>query len=198
VDFLPGYWRTPRNVGQEIGEYVPGLLFQILAVDVTTNRFDAILTTANEDGTQNPCAKTATMTGTITDNIAFTTDPMDFVAFLTGPDKTTVAPIHGLALSGSFIDQGAGFNHGVLDALMDFRDVACIFTLIEENDRTAETICIRMTDLSYTCETCPFDPAVSQCVTMKAELFKAQAVDIDIVPVTDFDRTCYPDQSCLL
>jgi hypothetical protein len=35
VDFLPGYWSTPKNVGQEIGEYVQGLLFQILGVDVT-------------------------------------------------------------------------------------------------------------------------------------------------------------------
>ena len=101
-----------------------------------------------------------------------------------------------MAIAGKFIDQGAGFNHGVLDALMDFRDIACIFTLLQENERTAETICTRMRDMSDTCETCPFDPAVSQCVTMKADLFKAQPVDIDLVPVTDFDKSCYPDQSC--
>jgi hypothetical protein len=163
---------------------------------VTNNTFEAILSTANEDGTQNMCAKTGTVTGTLTDNVAFAFDPLDFEALLSGPEKTTKAPIHGLSIAGKFTDQGAGFNRGVLDALMDFRDIACIFTLLEEDDRTAETICVRMTDMGYTCETCPFDAAVSQCVTMKAELFKAAAVDFDLTPVADFDTSCYPDQSC--
>jgi len=68
---------------------------------------------------------------------------------------------------------------------------------VRQDDRTAETICVRMTDMAYTCETCPADTAVSQCVTLKAELFKAAGVDLALTPVDGFDTSCYADKRCL-
>ncbi len=214
IKFDKGYWYSPKDVGQEVGMYVPGFVFQFKTVS-DDGTFTAIVGTSDEDGKQNVCNKTFSMTGKIenttetngTDITSFNTDTIDIEAILSGPldentnkNPQTIAPIRNFSIGGIFVDQGNGFKKGTMNALMDFRDIACLFALLSEEDRNADNICGLMYDtLGYNCESCPFDTAVSHCVTMKAELFKASAVDVSIVEVAEFDRSaaCLDDSACL-
>jgi hypothetical protein len=189
VGFDPGYWTTPKDVGSEIGAYVPAFVFQITAVD--GDDFTALLGTATGDGEQDMCNKTIEVTGTLDDNPHFILAPVDYEAIVTGAEIAVISPIYNFSISGSFADEGASFKRGQLDALMDLRDIAPLFHLVSEDSRTAENLCEMMNDeLSYECEVCPFDSSASLCVTLKAEMFKAAAVALDLQEVAAMDESC--------
>lgn len=207
IAFDPNYWSVPRDVGSDIGEYVPAFMFTFTTVDAAAMTFEALLGTANDDGTQDTCNKTVTVTGTFEDaaSTVFKTTAIDFEAILTGPpDSSTnippnaIAPIHDFALQGTFTNQGAGFKFGVIDAIMDLRDISCLFMLVTDPaNRNPEYICAQMNDqLAYDCEVCPFDQTPSSCVTMKAELFKTTETTATMVEVADFGTTCVDTSAC--
>lgn len=198
IQFDKGYWTTPEYAGEEVGSYVPGFLLKISNIDTAAGTFSALLGTADDSGAQNACNKTVTVTGTLDAGGAFVTDAIDFDAIITGAEDSegsipqAVAPIHNFSIGGTFVSGGDRFKSGVMDAVMDFRDIACLFSLIEDKeDRNAENICSLMkSTVGYDCEVCSFETDATVCVTMKAQGFKASAVDASMTEVDDFDMTC--------
>lgn len=206
IKFDKGYWTTPPNVGEEVGSYVPGFLMQITAVDKVAGTFTGILGTADENDAQNTCNKTASITGTLTADAKFSVNALNvFEAILSGPEDSetgnapeTVAPIHDFSISGTFDNQGDRIAKGEMNAVMDFRDIDCLFALISNpDDRNAENICELMSNsLGYDCETCPFEASTALCVSMKAELFKSYVSTETVTEVADFDMSCVNDADC--
>ncbi len=202
VAFNVGYWVAPPVATEEIGGYVPQFALQIKTVDTTAGTITGLLGTANEDGSQNLCNGTMEVSGTIDATGVFAFAPVDFEAIITGPEKQTIATIRGFALGGTFANGGDNFIRGILDATLDFRDVACIFTLItDEANRTPEYICDMLStydeNIPYSCESCPQEPSVFQCSVMQAKTFKSSKVNLNLQPVAASDPSCIQDQSCL-
>ena len=213
VAFEQNWWNKPEDVGADIGAYVPGFLLKFTAVDPVAMTFQGLLGTADEDGSQNPCNKTAAVSGVLEDkplgdgsrSTFFKTTAIDFDAILTGPpDNTTnipphaIAPIHSFELGGSFTDQGAGYKNGSVDAVMDLRDISCLFMLINNPaDRNPTYICQEMKDtLDYDCEVCPFESTISNCVVMQALYFRGSVATSDVVEVPDFVAGCVDTSAC--
>ena len=148
------------------------------------------------------------VSGTLTDttSTAFKTAPIDFDAILTGPpdantniEPNTIAPIRSFILGGSFTNQGASYKNGSIDAVMDLRNISCLFMLITDPaNRNPTYICNEMkTSLGYTCETCADNS--SNCVVMQALYFRGNEVsqvptNVSVVP--DFVAGCVDTSAC--
>jgi hypothetical protein len=200
------YWDEPtKDVGPEIGSHIPGFIFTFQSVDSVGMTFTALFGIADAAGIQDPCNKTFDVTGTFGTSPAgsttFAFNAMEVQMIIAGNDEDSdveptkkVAPVHGFAIGGTFVNQGDRFKSGFIDALIDVRDVACMFTILE--DPTPDGFCSKMaSEFGYACQACAYTgaPAGNYCVPLGANAFKIDAGTTALAVDPDLDMTCVVD-----
>ncbi len=205
------YWNKPNNyVGNDIGGRVPPFVFKFTSITPTdaagNGTFTALFGIGNENGTQDLCNKTYEVSGVLSSpaggSTTFQFNPIDLSMIIEGNDEDSdgiptalIAPVYNFSIGGTFVNQGARFKLGTINAVLDSRTVACMFTVL--TDPTPDNFCTRMSsDFGHNCEACSYTGGDSQayCVTLGAEAFKIdEVVGLAVAPVADFDQTCIID-----
>ncbi len=214
-----GYWNKPnRLLGNELGGRIPPFVFQFSSITPTdtagNGTFVALFGIGREDGTQDMCDKTFEMTGTLTTSArgetSFAFDPFDLRMIIYGNDEDSdafptalVVPVHSFSIGGTLVDRTSDIKQGIIRSELDFRDVACLFAMV--NPPTADNLCSMIArDYEVECSACSYDggDGATFCIPLGAEAFKVDAVlGLTIVPVADFDEascivdTCTNSQS---
>lgn len=160
-----GSWTEPRGVGRDIGPFVPGFLIRV--DDASGQKVDVTVGTVNAEDEQEPCNPTTQIEGTSEEFPAVEFGPVQFPVYLVNGEVVVNAKIHDLAFANLLPDETAESEVGVLTAVMDFREVAGMFTLLPRPD--PDLACAASEDgLMAPCEPCPNDDA-EYCLSLKAE-----------------------------
>jgi hypothetical protein len=183
-------WTKPAGVGAKIGRYVPTFAMSIQSVAKgASTSFDVLMGTL-KDNDQNTCNKTKMLNGVVSQDAAFTIGPDEFEVVIEGPKDSAKATMHGLSITGIFVDNGAKFKNGTLTATMDFRDIYMLFTLVPLANPNPDMICRMAPNMGFQCEPCPTDGLV-YCMTIKATNLHAEDLpDLSIQEVTDYAQDC--------
>lgn len=160
-----GSWTEPRGVGRDIGPFVPGFLIRV--DDASGQKVDVTVGTVNAEDEQQLCNPTTRIEGKSEEFPGVEIGPVEFPVYLVNQEVVVNAKIHDLAFANLLPDETGESQVGVLTAVMDFREVAAMFTLLPRPD--PDLACAAAEDgLMAPCEPCPNDGA-EYCLSLKAE-----------------------------
>lgn len=188
LDVPKNNWTSPPGVGREIGDYVPAFFLKFAE---TADGEVELLIGSGDPGAeeQNECS------GTVTIALESPETPNEFgpvtmEAQLTstagGTTMTVTANIYDLTFTDVLPVDGEPAEDGQLTATMDVREIAPLFTLLPEEMRTPENVCMGL-EMSFDapCEPCSYDGGDDEpfCLNMVAMgLGAEEADDVEVTP----------------
>lgn len=187
LDVTEQDWAEPRGIGSEIDAFVPNFLMQ--KVSETDTTVDFLVATADAEGKQDPCNKTAMITATKGPDFV-TIGPTEFPLHIQHVDEPIAVNgmIYGFSISNVLPKGNTLSEEGELVATMDFRDIYPLFTLII--NPTPDSVCTALEESFGSCQPCPNDQG-PYCLTVKAIYLGAAKRAGKITPV---DASCAPTQ----
>lgn len=187
IDIPQNNWTDPRGIGSEIGAYVPAFF---LRFGESADGEVELLLGSGDPGAdeQNPCSSTISIKLESPDT-PNEFGPVTLEAQLTstagGTTATVTANIYDLTFKDIFPVDGKTSKDGVLTAVVDFREMAPLFTLLPDGMRTAENVCAGLQQsFSAPCEPCSYTGGDDEpfCLEMTAMGLGAVDTDIEIEP----------------
>ncbi len=181
LDVPQDNWAYPRDIGTEIGPFVPDFLIQ---VDMAANgSMNVTMTTANELGQQEPCNPTTTITGVSTAFPSSQIGPADI------PIHVKSVLVDGLQVNTTVrsftltdvLPGAAPASEGKLLTVLDVRELYPMFTKLSDNPEQ-DQVCNALASFGSPCEACPQDGAM-YCLTVEALLLGASDYATPITPV---------------
>lgn len=179
-------WATPRNVGGEIGAYVPQF---VIAVDSRMGNVANLSLGTASAGMQDMCGPTAAATTAATavypqSQIGPINLPMHLIK--TNPDTgAQEAIVHATAYNFTLSNALPGDGNakdGQLDATMDIREIYPMFTQLSA-DPTPEKVCNALeSGFEAPCQACPSDGQV-WCLSLQALGLEAALANLTLQPV---------------
>lgn len=177
-----GNWTEPRGIGRDIGPFVPRFLIRVDGASDGT--IDVTLGTAvRETETQEMCNPTHPVQGSIDAEMNVQIGPTDFPVHLkhtTEPIQVN-ATIREISFTNVLPSDGQTEGQGQLIAVMDFREVIDLFTLLAVPEPMAACNALEST-FDAPCEACPQDDE-SFCLSLTAEELVAAESTIDMQDV---------------
>ena len=195
LDIPNSHWTKPPGLSEEnLGGLLPTFAFEILTMNAATGAFTARLGGIDaETGTQDTCTKTYPIEGWVDDDGAtkFVTVPLDIQVVAEGMDLKALATLHDFALTGQFINEGAGYKYGTLATELDGRDIYSLFTLMTPAPTDGDQLCANLNALGIVCEACTFEPTAVQCLSVMAEAFSVSASPtLTLTDIATIDPEC--------
>ena len=179
-----GNWVEPSGIGGDIAPYVPRFLIQVESG--SGNSMNLVLGAATAAGAQEMCNPTTSATATVSypDSVI---GPVDFPAYLVNPadehnatDIITNPVIADLTLTNVLPDGDTPAEAGLINAVMDARQVAKMFTQLGDNP-TEETVCTAVQSYAP-CVACR--DGLPWCLPLKATRVGATEVNLGLTPIT--------------
>ena len=182
-------WAEPRGVGREFGSFVPHFLLEVK--DASADTLDVLMATTEVTGTQDLCNPTRRVEAIAAPYPNVQVGPVDLSVNLQNKDVAVNATMHDLTLTNILPEGETPAEQGELTAVMDFRQVAPLFTLLA--DPTADNVCAALQDgFGASCEPCRFDNE-AYCLTLKAVRLGADeltGVAVQVVEADSLDPSC--------
>jgi hypothetical protein len=181
-------WELPsRDLGLEIGPYVPTFAFTVTGVDGTD--IEAVVGAVVDDA-QDECSQAKSTSGSVDPDPEFALDATNLIMTVEGPEERAFATISDIVIDGTFSKNGDYFI-GNFNAVLDARDVAHLF--VELEDQTEEGVCNSI-DVSTAgeapCVEC--DDGAEWCIILKAKNVEGFVEDVELEEAED-----EPGDSCL-
>ncbi len=167
-------WTDPRDVGPEIGAYVPQFILQ---VDARTGDTAALTIGTAYDAVQDLCSPTASTQTTAAPYPGVQIGPFDFPMRLVKTDDlgAVEAIVHATAYQltlTNLMPMDGDPDDGMLTVTMDIREIYPMFTELA-TDPTAEVVCNALGGaFGAPCEPCPADQQ-PWCLPLIARLLEA-------------------------
>ena len=184
LEIPPSHWAQPKNVGGDIGLFVPQFVIQVEAE--AEGNLDMLIGTASA-GVQEPCNPTVAVT-VPSDYPEVQIGPFDFPMYIkhTTEPVAVNATVYNLTITDVLPNGDAVAEEGELLATLDTRDVAPMFTQLGDNP-TADAVCTALADFEASCEACPSD-SQEYCQTLRAVRLGATESD----PIEPIDAASVP------
>lgn len=183
------HWTQPKNVGKDIGPFVPKFLLGVNGSTGTT--LDVLLGTSDASGVQDLCNPTTSLPSTAQypDSQLGPADAMLFIRDATH-GKSVLATARELTIKNALPGTDTTLSPGEFSATVDLRELYSLFYLL--TDPTADSVCTALAQAGTPCAACPQDGA-AYCLTLKAIQLAATAltdVTVQGVDSADLGASC--------
>jgi hypothetical protein len=184
-------WSEPRQIGDEIGEFVPHFLLQVGGS--SEGSYELLMGTADAAGVQDMCNPTTRVETVAKPYPEIQIGPFEFVVRLVGADEVTTvyAALQELTITNILPDGDEPAEEGELQGSVDAREIYPLLHVLLEP--SPEAACAAFESFEAACEPCPSDGEVF-CLPGKAEFLGATELEDAVVEPIDQESL---DPSCL-
>jgi hypothetical protein len=188
----PANWTKPKNVGGDIGGYVPQFL---MGVEAGAGSALTITLTTAFDGKQDMCNPTTQVTASAANYPSSQILVPSFPIHIIDPSVDHPANVHSTAHDVLFKDVLPGDSAakvGELDATVDLAELYKLFYLVP--NATPDIVCSTLSAQGgVPCEVCAFNQ-LQYCLTLQASQIVATQTTATITPLalSALDPSCYP------
>jgi len=182
-------WTEPAGIGSDIGNFVPNFIIEVSSV--SDGSLQANLGTADDNGAQDLCNPTTSITGTAQPpsvQIGPAEVPLRIVDADHGVVVTAMA--HDFTLTNILPDGDVMATEGELSATVDARELYPLFYLL--TNPTPDVVCSALLSFGAACSACPGDGA-AYCLSLKAvRLGATELTGTNLQPVdaASLDSSC--------